>query len=242
MSCNGFNHPPDCNCGWGGVYYGAPESHPSLAWPMAPGSFINPNAKCPVCGAAVFFYRSPDGGRVFFDELGPPWPKHPCTAGQVATVTEPSSAYWEAKAYWDKWIARVANRPWRLPRGVFYDDRKWWKFVFDRLAAQANNHNYQALAAAWVLGYPPSVSGVDNVDLLHANKATIWRMAQGIRRYYEAHPKKTKRWFARMELELACTVDENVRASEAAKAAALKEMAQNPASPTASPPSSPPSD
>jgi hypothetical protein len=32
-----------------------------------------------VCGAAVFFYRSPHGGRVFFDELGIPWPKHPCT-------------------------------------------------------------------------------------------------------------------------------------------------------------------
>jgi hypothetical protein len=27
----------------------------------------------------VFFYQSPTGGRVFFDELGPPWPKHPCT-------------------------------------------------------------------------------------------------------------------------------------------------------------------
>ncbi|WP_097010311.1 hypothetical protein [Pseudodesulfovibrio profundus] len=27
----------------------------------------------------VFYYQSPNGGRVFFDELGPPWPKHPCT-------------------------------------------------------------------------------------------------------------------------------------------------------------------
>lgn len=42
-------------------------------------SYTNPNASCPVCGAAVFFYQSPYGGRVFFDELGPPWPKHPCT-------------------------------------------------------------------------------------------------------------------------------------------------------------------
>lgn len=43
-------------------------------------SFTNPNAKCPVCSAPVFFYRSPDDGRVFFDALGPPWPKHPCTS------------------------------------------------------------------------------------------------------------------------------------------------------------------
>jgi hypothetical protein len=42
-------------------------------------SFTIPNARCPVCFASVFFYRSPEGGRVFFDELGPPWPKHPCT-------------------------------------------------------------------------------------------------------------------------------------------------------------------
>jgi hypothetical protein len=37
-------------------------------------AFVNPNARCPVCGEPVFYYR-----RVFFDELGPPWPKHPCT-------------------------------------------------------------------------------------------------------------------------------------------------------------------
>jgi len=42
-------------------------------------TYVNPNAHCPVCGAGVFFYRSPDEGRVFFDELGPPWPKHACT-------------------------------------------------------------------------------------------------------------------------------------------------------------------
>lgn len=41
--------------------------------------FINPNAECPVCGDRVFFYQNRFGSRVFFDELGPPWPKHPCT-------------------------------------------------------------------------------------------------------------------------------------------------------------------
>ena len=42
-------------------------------------SFTHPNARYPVCAANVFFYQSATGGRVFFDELGPPWPKHPCT-------------------------------------------------------------------------------------------------------------------------------------------------------------------
>lgn len=42
-------------------------------------SYVNPNAICPVCDKIVFFYQSPRGGRVFFDDLGWPWPKHPCT-------------------------------------------------------------------------------------------------------------------------------------------------------------------
>lgn len=42
-------------------------------------SYVVPNASCPVCGETVFFYQAPNGGRVFFDDLGWPWPKHPCT-------------------------------------------------------------------------------------------------------------------------------------------------------------------
>lgn len=42
-------------------------------------SFTVPNARCPECGALVFFYQNVAGSRVFFDDLGPPWPKHPCT-------------------------------------------------------------------------------------------------------------------------------------------------------------------
>ena len=41
--------------------------------------YVNPNAVCPVCNAPVFFYQNEVGSRVYFDELGPPWPKHPCT-------------------------------------------------------------------------------------------------------------------------------------------------------------------
>jgi hypothetical protein len=41
--------------------------------------YVNPNAACPVCSAPVFFFQNEFGSRVFFDELGPPWPKHPCT-------------------------------------------------------------------------------------------------------------------------------------------------------------------
>ena len=94
MGCNAWNHPPSCNCGWGGDT-GGRASGPGIhnfqqSWtldglyrssisPTRFDSYVNPNARCPVCGASVFFYQSGAGGRVYFDELGPPWPKHTCT-------------------------------------------------------------------------------------------------------------------------------------------------------------------
>lgn len=93
--CNAWNHPPDCSCGWGGVWYGSANGGDNWLFnkekqPRTLGyqrdtseifatSLTNPNARCPVCNALVFFYKSSYGGRVFFDELGPPWPKHECT-------------------------------------------------------------------------------------------------------------------------------------------------------------------
>lgn len=87
--CNAHNHHIGCNCGWGG------DGHQGYAYIEALfnqqrlishqidfdeyDSYVNPNAICPVCGASVYFYQSSYGGRVYFDELGPPWPKHPCT-------------------------------------------------------------------------------------------------------------------------------------------------------------------
>lgn len=83
--CNAFNHPPGCTCGWGGDGHLGKRS--DIFFPAKVSffkineleSYINPNAKCPACGAPVFFYKSENGGRVYFDSLGPPWPKHPCT-------------------------------------------------------------------------------------------------------------------------------------------------------------------
>lgn len=91
--CNAHNHHPGCNCGWGGGFSGGgPWRHSTSTYSgvaqipvwlksVTPhiNSYTNPNARCPVCGDNVFFYQSSHGGRVYFDELGPPWPKHPCT-------------------------------------------------------------------------------------------------------------------------------------------------------------------
>jgi hypothetical protein len=102
MPCNGHNHSFDCTCGWGGTWHGnvpyggggirslspprveivPPTPTTSIERRIRFGDFHSltiPNARCPVCGASVFFYQNAHGSRVFFDELGPPWPKHPCT-------------------------------------------------------------------------------------------------------------------------------------------------------------------
>jgi hypothetical protein len=48
--------------------------------------YVVPNARCPVCGRLVFFYQNAFGSKVYFDELGPPWQKHPCTATSAEPV------------------------------------------------------------------------------------------------------------------------------------------------------------
>jgi hypothetical protein len=50
--------------------------------------YIDPNAFCPVCGDRVFFYQNGNGSRVFFDNLGWPWPKHHCTDTRAAQTNE----------------------------------------------------------------------------------------------------------------------------------------------------------
>lgn len=74
--CNAYNHPSNCPCGFGGNgnhntrYIETQIYHPC---------YIDPNANCPVCGESVYYFQSHNGGRVFFDDLWPDWPKHPCT-------------------------------------------------------------------------------------------------------------------------------------------------------------------
>lgn len=123
--CNAWNHPPNCACGWGGEvsksglgvriprkFFGVPRIRHAYE------SFINPNASCPVCGARVFFYSSPDGGRVFFDELGPPWPKHPCTDNSSrpnpirrgSRVTMDARKFQWQKEGWSPFFIKTASR------------------------------------------------------------------------------------------------------------------------------------
>lgn len=83
--------------------------------------FVNPNANCPVCGEPVFFYQNEHGSRVFFDELGPPWPKHPCTdnlnqahrrkGNAVAEHAEPHGRDVDDVASIESWITSMPIDP-----------------------------------------------------------------------------------------------------------------------------------
>jgi len=47
---------------------------PFVAYP----TYVQPNARCPVCERLVYFYQAANGVWVLFEELGPPWQKHGC--------------------------------------------------------------------------------------------------------------------------------------------------------------------
>lgn len=131
--CNAYNHPPGCQCGWGGEGHlgGGGGGWDARATWGGSTRLDSPNAHCPICGASVFFIHPMNGGSVWFDELGPPWPKHPCmdSAQLRFQFPEPSSyprervfsfrssnwynQYVELLSYrnpsWDCWTARVGG-------------------------------------------------------------------------------------------------------------------------------------
>jgi len=104
--CNAWNHPPGCTCGWGGEGHAGsssggwgyttptPTYRPGITREWRERDFTRPS-KCPECGAAVFFIRH-NGGSVWVDELGWPWPKHAC----FDKPSEPTYRFtaWSAKS------------------------------------------------------------------------------------------------------------------------------------------------
>ena len=75
---------------------------------------------CPVCCKPVFFYQNSSGSRVFFNRLGWPWPKHPCTSGNLQKNSFVPSSISE--------IGPVFSR----------DGTEYWPFKVDRFTGSKN--------------------------------------------------------------------------------------------------------
>lgn len=50
-------------------------------------TFLNPDARCPVCRATVYYYRAPSGWTAYLDTVKP-WIQHPCTSGEIPSNQE----------------------------------------------------------------------------------------------------------------------------------------------------------
>ncbi len=85
----GYNHYSWCSCGWcvnknrgyvkDRVYkYEDKGNSSDFSKVETYESFTIPNVRCKCCGKEIYFYQSPYGGKVFFNELGHPWEKHCC--------------------------------------------------------------------------------------------------------------------------------------------------------------------
>lgn len=71
-------------------------------------SFTVPNYICRSCGQRVFYYEHPNGAKVLFDSLGPPWPKHPCyqsvgVSNAKRVTSAPKLLQW-IPAFWERAI------------------------------------------------------------------------------------------------------------------------------------------
>lgn len=183
--CNAWNHPPACRCGWGGYgHLGHPVSPRERAFHLFPGvptlkgltSFTVPNASCPVCGAWVFFYQSAQGGRVFFDELGPPWPKHPCTdrtsvpksigkRDALALATRQAGSTWQ-KEGWSPFIVNSAHALDRRQMRLEGETADGAMTIFVGRVTTGNGDSYEWCADSIVLIRPSRIADCFDLSLL----------------------------------------------------------------------------
>ncbi len=141
-------------------------------------SFVNPNALCPVCGDMVFYYEHSNGSKVYFDELGPPWPKHPCTDNFTPYQQEPNlldDGYFDNEVkhnppnwYVNGWRPVVLiNTTYRRDcispdyEGTCYSDGYLFSFRLSTMAMRKLGVGIRSLSCALMLLYnkqPPKLS------------------------------------------------------------------------------------
>lgn len=142
---------------------------------------VRPNAVCPACGAQVNFYSNEHGSRVYFDEVGPPWPRHPCTDNyRPDTSSGPSSSRRSAPVLYPSEVGRRKIYTERVPDSV---RRKAFTVVHVRHSGDSTVLGLQAV-------YQNASAGVDSgtADLRSSRAA-------GLRgqRLYVLHGRRPRR-------------------------------------------------
>lgn len=191
MPCNGFGHSPECNCGWGGEYYEPSQISYSADYWQKERSHTSPNAACPMCGESVFFYRSPDGGSVYFESLGPPWPKHPCmdSSSNSARLLKPVQKK-------DGWWPYLCDQIWPLPgkEGVIlFDGQDRW------LVCGAKHSNFRHDTPIWIKAMPGGTGEYEISTLKTKNEKTY----EVVSKCYNAKAMKDLRFAANFQETIA---------------------------------------
>jgi hypothetical protein len=104
----------------GGGWHGSARSDPNATkptgvrdWALREETLCRP-ATCPECGEGVFFIRH-NGGSVWMDELGWPWPKHACF--DKPTEATRNFTLWSTKSSrLTNPMLGTVNRMWNDPR------------------------------------------------------------------------------------------------------------------------------
>ena len=208
--CNSWNHSYNCKCGFGGEghlgkSYGSTRFFENnfLNHRVSYESFVNPNAKCPVCKEPVFFYQSPYGGRVFFDKLGHPCLKHPCTDtslknldiglntesnnNQVANFSRERN--WE-KAGWKSLVCYKLELDYEMDRIRFVGySSKYTEYIYSTVTTRGDRYEYSLY---WSGEIPFITLSIKNINKWLQNKSCVFmiypiliRQKQDSENYFE---------------------------------------------------------
>lgn len=107
--------------------------------------FHQPECPLPLCGAQVFYYQNQFGSRVYFDDIGKPWPKHPCTdnprftrpSTARAIIEEPKARSLQDADAITSWLDPAEMDP----EGSFksrFGVRPWTPYVLQRMLGTSN--------------------------------------------------------------------------------------------------------
>lgn len=103
--CNAWNHAHSCTCGWGGEgHLGRNYDRHEYSNRYKLTDSFCVRSPCPHCGQYVYFVRH-NGGSVWFDELGKPWPKHSC----FYITSSPTRAQKDINDGISNWLAKLTD-------------------------------------------------------------------------------------------------------------------------------------